>query len=202
VLTFDRFSLRPGVRRRIRARAGRWPARRHSSRMVSEGVDIPRLRVGVYATATTTDLFFRQAVGRFVRWQHGIRHQRAWLYVPDDPRVRAWAGLITKQRRHSLARDMSRHPGVSNGRATSLADSGANSESWSRSALPNWTSPLLRQCLRVIGSGGDQTGISVHPVARAWPPPTAVYAGQSWPLSTGPSELSAACRCRLAGLDR
>ncbi len=32
-------------------------------RMVSEGVDIPRLRVGVYATTTTTDLFFRQAVG-------------------------------------------------------------------------------------------------------------------------------------------
>jgi superfamily II DNA or RNA helicase len=37
-----------------------------SVRMVSEGVDIPRLRVGVYAT-TTTELFFRQAVGRFVR---------------------------------------------------------------------------------------------------------------------------------------
>jgi len=35
-------------------------------RMVSEGVDIPRLRVGVYATTVTTDLFFRQAVGRFV----------------------------------------------------------------------------------------------------------------------------------------
>ena len=64
-------------------------------RMVSEGVDIPRLRVGVYATATMTDLFFHQAVGRFVRWQDGIRNQRAWLCVPDDPRVRAWAGLIT-----------------------------------------------------------------------------------------------------------
>ena len=36
-------------------------------RMVSEGVDIPRLRVGVYATNTSTDLFFRQAVGRLVR---------------------------------------------------------------------------------------------------------------------------------------
>ena len=37
-------------------------------RMVSEGVDIPRLRVGVFATTTTTELFFRQVVGRFVRW--------------------------------------------------------------------------------------------------------------------------------------
>ncbi len=57
-----------------------------------------------------------------MRWQHGVRNQRAWLYVPDDARVRAWAALITKQRRHSLARDMSRQAGVSNGRATSVAD--------------------------------------------------------------------------------
>ncbi|MCW3014825.1 MAG: ATP-dependent helicase, partial [Solirubrobacterales bacterium] len=32
--------------------------------MVSEGVDIPRLRVGVYATAAKTPLIFRQIVGR------------------------------------------------------------------------------------------------------------------------------------------
>ena len=35
--------------------------------MVSEGVDIPRLRVGVYATSARTELFFRQVVGRFIR---------------------------------------------------------------------------------------------------------------------------------------
>jgi len=77
-------------------------------RMVSEGVDIPRLRVGVYATSTTTDLFFRQAVGRFVRWVAGVRDQRAWLFVPDDVRLRAWAASIAEQRRHSLGRDPSR----------------------------------------------------------------------------------------------
>ena len=32
-------------------------------RMVSEGVDVPRLAVGVYATSTSTPLFFAQAVG-------------------------------------------------------------------------------------------------------------------------------------------
>ena len=32
--------------------------------MVSEGVDVPRLRVGVYATTARTELFFRQVVGR------------------------------------------------------------------------------------------------------------------------------------------
>jgi hypothetical protein len=74
-------------------------------RMVSEGVDIPRLRVGVYATVTTTDLFFRQAVGRFVRWVPGIRDQRAWLYIPDDPRLRLRAATIAEARRHSLRRD-------------------------------------------------------------------------------------------------
>jgi len=74
-------------------------------RMVSEGVDIPRLRVGVYATATTTDLFFRQAVGRLVRWTPGVAGQRAWLYIPDDQRLRTWAALMAEQRRHSLARD-------------------------------------------------------------------------------------------------
>ncbi len=73
-------------------------------RMVSEGVDIPRLRVGVYATTVTTDLFFRQAVGRFVRWVPGVRDQRAWLFIPDDPRLRMRAAEIAEQRRHSLRR--------------------------------------------------------------------------------------------------
>jgi superfamily II DNA or RNA helicase len=73
-------------------------------RMVSEGVDIPRLRVGVYATNTTTELFFRQAVGRLVRWTRGVRRQKAFLFLPDDPRLRAWAAGIAEQRRHRLRR--------------------------------------------------------------------------------------------------
>ncbi|MCB1017262.1 MAG: DEAD/DEAH box helicase family protein [Acidimicrobiales bacterium] len=73
-------------------------------RMVSEGVDIPRLRVGVYATTTTTELFFRQAVGRFVRWTPGVVDQKAYLFIPDDPRLRARAFQIADQRRHSLAK--------------------------------------------------------------------------------------------------
>ncbi len=74
-------------------------------RMVSEGVDIPRLRLGVFATTTTTELFFRQAVGRFVRHTGGASvDERAWLFLPDDPRLRTWAAAIAEQRRHSLAR--------------------------------------------------------------------------------------------------
>ncbi len=71
-------------------------------RMVSEGVDIPRLRVGVYATTTTTELFFRQAVGRFVRWTRGVPRQKAYLFIPDDVRLRTFATQIADARRHSL----------------------------------------------------------------------------------------------------
>ncbi len=49
--------------------------------MVSEGVDIPRLRVGVYASAAKTPLIFRQIVGRFVRTIPGM-DARAELGVP------------------------------------------------------------------------------------------------------------------------
>lgn len=73
-------------------------------RMVSEGVDIPRLRVGVYATTTTTELFFRQAVGRLVRWTPGVPRQKAYLFIPDDVRLRTWATQIADVRRHSLRR--------------------------------------------------------------------------------------------------
>jgi superfamily II DNA or RNA helicase len=71
-------------------------------RMISEGVDIPRLRVGVYATNTLTELFFRQAVGRLVRWTGGTGQQAAYMLIPDDKRLRFFAAGIAEQRRHSL----------------------------------------------------------------------------------------------------
>ncbi len=72
-------------------------------RMVSEGVDLPRLRVGVYATTTITDLFFRQAVGRLVRWVQGKGgRQSAYMFIPDDARIREYALDIKRTRRHKL----------------------------------------------------------------------------------------------------
>jgi len=72
-------------------------------RMVSEGVDVPRLRVGVWATVATTDLFFRQVVGRFVRCErgHGAK-QFAALYLPDDPRLRQLAAALAEDTDHYL----------------------------------------------------------------------------------------------------
>ena len=71
-------------------------------RMISEGVDIPRLRVAVFATTTTTALFFRQAVGRIARWTPGLAEQRAYMYLPDDLRLRSHATTVAQQRRHSI----------------------------------------------------------------------------------------------------
>lgn len=59
--------------------------------MVSEGVDIPRLRVGVYATAAKTPLVFRQIVGRFVRTLPDRPPDLSWLYLPADPVLRRHA---------------------------------------------------------------------------------------------------------------
>jgi superfamily II DNA or RNA helicase len=72
--------------------------------MVSEGVDIPRLRVGVYATAAKTPLIFRQIVGRFVRTLPGRPAQPSWLYVPADPVLRDHAATIEQELRRSMRR--------------------------------------------------------------------------------------------------
>jgi superfamily II DNA or RNA helicase len=71
--------------------------------MVSEGVDIPRLRVGVYATAARTELFFRQVVGRFVRRTPMPPSQMSYLLLPADPTLKALAATIEEERRHALA---------------------------------------------------------------------------------------------------
>ncbi len=71
-------------------------------RMISEGVDIPRLRLAVFASTTSTPMFFRQAVGRIARWTLGLRQQRAYMYIPDDPRLRSHAINIAVARRHSV----------------------------------------------------------------------------------------------------
>lgn len=71
-------------------------------RMVSEGVDVPRLAVGVYATATSTPLFFAQAVGRFVRARR--KGELATVFLPTVPIILAHAATLERQRDHVLGR--------------------------------------------------------------------------------------------------
>ena len=71
---------------------------------VSEGVDIPRLRVGVYATAAKTRLVFRQIVGRFVRTIPDRPAEPSWLYIPADPVLRDHASSVEHELRKALQR--------------------------------------------------------------------------------------------------
>lgn len=69
-------------------------------RMVSEGVDIPRLAVGVYATSVSTALFFAQAVGRFVRVRR--RGETASVFLPSVPVLLGYAAELEAERDHIL----------------------------------------------------------------------------------------------------
>jgi superfamily II DNA or RNA helicase len=84
---------------RFAAGSGSWLV---SVLMVSEGVDIPRLRVGVYATSARTELFFRQVVGRFIRRTLAPKEQMSHLFLPSDPTLKRLATQIEEERNHAL----------------------------------------------------------------------------------------------------
>ncbi|WP_129659285.1 DEAD/DEAH box helicase [Rothia halotolerans] len=69
-------------------------------RMVSEGVDVPRLSVGVYATSTSTPMFFAQAIGRFVRARR--RGETASMFLPSVPHLMTLAHEMEAERDHAL----------------------------------------------------------------------------------------------------
>ena len=71
-------------------------------RMVSEGVDVPRLAVGVYATSASTPLFFAQAVGRFVRSR--TAGETASIFLPSVPSLLQLASELEAQRNHVLGK--------------------------------------------------------------------------------------------------
>ena len=71
--------------------------------MVSEGVDIPRLRVGVYATTVRTKMYFRQFLGRIVRRIPTLKClQVAYCYLPADPTLTRLAEEIENEIRHCI----------------------------------------------------------------------------------------------------
>ncbi len=102
-------------------------------RMVSEGVDVPRLAVGVYATTTSTPLFFAQAVGRFVRARK--RGETASIFVPSVPMLLTHASEMEVERDHVLGR-----------RITDEDDIFAAEDE------------LLRQAQQAEGASGDELG--------------------------------------------
>jgi superfamily II DNA or RNA helicase len=71
-------------------------------RMVSEGVDVPRLAVGVYATSASTPLFFAQVIGRFVRSRRP--GETASVFLPSVPTLLELASELEAQRNHVLGK--------------------------------------------------------------------------------------------------
>jgi superfamily II DNA or RNA helicase len=73
--------------------------------MLSEGVDIPRLRVGVYASNVRTTLYFHQFCGRFARIIDPAANERSFVFMPADPELEAIALEIDKFRCHALGEE-------------------------------------------------------------------------------------------------
>jgi superfamily II DNA or RNA helicase len=71
-------------------------------RMVSEGVDVPRLAVGVSATSASTPLFFAQVIGRFVRSRRP--GETASVFLPSVPTLLELASELEAQRNHVLGK--------------------------------------------------------------------------------------------------
>ena len=88
-------------------------------RMVSEGVDVPRLAVGVYATTTSTNLFFAQAIGRFVRAR--ARGETASIFLPSVPLLLGHASEMEVERDHALGRTISNEDDIFAAEADLLA---------------------------------------------------------------------------------
>jgi superfamily II DNA or RNA helicase len=96
--------------------------------MISEGVDIPRLRVGVFASNIVSELYFRQFCGRFVRaGGDPARRREAFVYLPDDARLRTMASSIAGDVRRALRgtdRDEAAAARAAANRAEPAADAG------------------------------------------------------------------------------
>lgn len=65
--------------------------------MISEGVDIPRLRVLIYLPHALTELAFRQAVGRVVRTQGPDDDTRAYVVMPSLNTLEEYARRVEEE---------------------------------------------------------------------------------------------------------
>src|SRR5581483_6781933 len=120
-------------------------------RMVSEGVDIPRLAVGVFATSVSTALFFAQAIGRFVRARR--RGETASVFLPSVPTLMGHAAEMETERDHVLDRPRREDGGLDDdllaeaNRARATPDVGEE--------LPFETVEASAQFDRVLYDGGE-----------------------------------------------
>jgi superfamily II DNA or RNA helicase len=91
--------------------------------MISEGVDIKRLRVLAYLTNVTTELYFRQTVGRIIRYI-GIEDYISHCFLPSDPRFLEYANTIKEAQVHAIQaeNELPSREGGGGGRPDSMFD--------------------------------------------------------------------------------
>jgi superfamily II DNA or RNA helicase len=152
--------------------------------MVSEGVDIPRLRVGVYATPARTELFFRQVVGRFIRRTPGDGEQMSWLFLPSDPRLKQLAATVEEERRHALVPEQAGELGAE---APEPAERGEREDG----GFHSLSSTGRLDDLLLTSQPGDQLGLF------GGPPPAAAPTAAAAPPAPPPAETAYERRERL-----
>lgn len=144
--------------------------------MVSEGVDIPRLAVGVYASDYGTELFFRQVIGRFVRTRSDDDDLCATLFIPSLPNLLDYARKIEDERDHALdeavekeAKKRKRGPGSTQGQFD-FFEPVDSSEAIHHETIHNgqaFTDAELSEAERVIREAGMPASMTAAQMARA-----------------------------------
>ena len=133
-------------------------------RMVSEGVDVPRLAVGVYATSASTPLFFAQAIGRFVRARR--RGETASVFLPNVPALMTLASQLELERDHAL--DRRSGDGDDDGLDDSLLESANREERASEEAgLGTWEAIGSDASFDRVLYDGTEFGTLAEPGAHA-----------------------------------
>lgn len=130
----------PGVSESIkRFRESRDPSDRFivSIKQFGEGVDIPRCRVGGYLSNISSEMYLRQVVGRYVRYERGKgSSQYAVMVMPDVPAFRLFASQVEKEAK----------VGIQQAEERRRADDSANHDNEDR--------PMV-QTVSVVGEGGS-----------------------------------------------
>jgi superfamily II DNA or RNA helicase len=145
--------------------------------MVSEGVDIPRLRVGVYATAARTELFFRQVIGRFVRRTATPKAQMSYLLLPADGRLKALAAQIEEERNHALEQESEAEEQPERERA-------AGEQPFHALSSSAYADEAITSSMH-----GDDLQLFYEPPPPGAPPPAAMTTTRAAPPPTPPPDL-------------
>lgn len=150
--------------------------------MVSEGVDIPRLRVGVYATTARTELFFRQVVGRFIRRSPAPRRQMSYLFLPSDLTLKTLANRIEEERNHAIELK----PGVEDGELDAPPERQASEPGLAFEALSSDARPDEAIHLRT------QPGENLMLFGEPAPAPSAAYQAFTQRAADAPAAVASA----------